>query len=27
VLGVIGSPLKKRKTKAPSKEQISLFDE
>ena len=27
VLGVVGSPLKKRKTKAPSKEQISLFEE
>ena len=27
VLGVVGSPLKKRKVKAPPKEQISLFDE
>src|SRR5579864_5490764 len=27
VLGVVGSPLKRRKPKAPSKEQISLFDE
>ena len=27
VLGVVGSPLKKRKPKVPSKEQISLFDE
>ena len=27
VLGVVGSPLKKRKVKAPPKEQIRLFDE
>ena len=27
VLGVVGSPLKKRKPKAPAKEQIGLFDE
>ena len=27
VLGVVGSPLKKRKAKAPPKEQIRLFDE
>ena len=27
VLGVIGGPLKKRKAKAPAKEQIGLFDE
>ena len=27
VLGVVGSPLKKRKTKAAAKEQIPLFDE
>lgn len=27
VLGVVGSPLKKRKSKIPSKEQIGLFDE
>jgi hypothetical protein len=27
VLGVVGSPLKRRKTKPGAKEQISLFDE
>ncbi len=27
VLGVVGSPLQRRKVKAPSKEQIGLFDE
>jgi len=27
VLGVVGSPLKRRKAKAPEKEQIGLFDE
>jgi len=27
VLGVVGSPLKKRKAKAAPKEQIGLFDE
>jgi hypothetical protein len=27
VLGVVGSPLKKRKAKGPAKEQIGLFDE